>query len=39
MRLTLCNGVATFHNGAITGRFPGEFINPVGEGYQAMAAE
>jgi N-acyl-D-amino-acid deacylase len=26
MRLTLCNGVATFDNGVVTGRFPGHFI-------------
>jgi N-acyl-D-amino-acid deacylase len=28
MRLTLVNGVATFDNGAVTGRFPGQFIGP-----------
>jgi len=28
MRLTLCNGVPTWDNGAITGRFPGRFIGP-----------
>jgi N-acyl-D-aspartate/D-glutamate deacylase len=26
MRLTLCNGVATFDNGVVTGRLPGRFI-------------
>lgn len=26
MRLTLCNGVAIFDNGAVTGRFPGSFV-------------
>jgi N-acyl-D-aspartate/D-glutamate deacylase len=28
MRLTLVNGVATFDHGAVTGRFPGQFITP-----------
>jgi N-acyl-D-amino-acid deacylase len=28
MRLTLCNGVATFDHGAFTGRFPGQYIGP-----------
>jgi hypothetical protein len=28
MRITLCNGVATFDNGAVTGRFPGEILEP-----------
>ncbi len=28
MRLTLVNGVPTFDNGAVTGRFPGEFVAP-----------
>jgi N-acyl-D-amino-acid deacylase len=28
MRLTLVNGVATFDHGAVTGRFPGQFIAP-----------
>ena len=30
MRLTLCNGVATFDYGAFTGRFPGHYIGPRG---------
>jgi hypothetical protein len=28
MRLTLVSGVATFDHGAVTGRFPGQFIAP-----------
>ncbi|TGD70162.1 D-aminoacylase, partial [Mangrovimicrobium sediminis] len=28
MLLTLVNGVPTFDNGAVTGRFPGEFVGP-----------
>jgi len=36
MRLTLCNGVPTWDNGAITGRFPGRFIGP--EPARAMLA-
>lgn len=28
MRITLVNGVPTFDNGAVTGRFPGEFVAP-----------
>jgi N-acyl-D-aspartate/D-glutamate deacylase len=39
MRLTLCNGVATFDNGEITGNFPGEFIGPQAPEPFAMAAE
>ncbi len=39
MRLTLCNGVATFDNGEITGNFPGEFIGPRSPESLAMAAE
>jgi N-acyl-D-aspartate/D-glutamate deacylase len=39
MRLTLCNGVATFDNGEITGNFPGEFIGPQAPQPFAMAAE
>jgi N-acyl-D-amino-acid deacylase len=40
MRITLCNGVATFDNGAVTGRFPGRYIGPQSAPTpQAMAAE
>jgi hypothetical protein len=41
MRLTLVNGVPTFDNGVITGRFPGQFVGPgPGQGMiQAKAAE
>lgn len=39
MRLTLCNGIATFDNGEITGNFPGEFIGPQASEPFAMAAE
>jgi N-acyl-D-amino-acid deacylase len=39
MRLTLVNGVATFDNGAITGKFPGEYIGPVSRSDHALAAE
>jgi N-acyl-D-amino-acid deacylase len=39
MRLTLCNGVATFDNGDVTGNFPGQFIGPEGPQDFAMAAE
>jgi N-acyl-D-aspartate/D-glutamate deacylase len=40
MRLTLCNGVATFDNGAVTGRFPGRIVGPAdGEAPTALAAE
>lgn len=28
MRITLVNGVPTFDNGAVTGRFPGAFLHP-----------
>lgn len=28
MRITLVNGIPTFDNGAVTGRFPGDFIRP-----------
>ncbi|WP_317930808.1 N-acyl-D-amino-acid deacylase family protein [Halioxenophilus sp. WMMB6] len=30
MVITLVNGVPTFDNGAVTGRFPGEFVRPTG---------
>jgi N-acyl-D-aspartate/D-glutamate deacylase len=39
MRLTLCNGVATFDHGAFTGNFPGRYIGPRGPDAHAMAAE
>jgi N-acyl-D-aspartate/D-glutamate deacylase len=41
MRLTLCNGVATFDNGAVTGTFPGRYIGPGPDPseQQALAAE
>ncbi len=39
MRLTLVNGVATFDNGAVTGRFPGQFIGPGAAAEQATKAE
>jgi N-acyl-D-amino-acid deacylase len=39
MRLTLCNGVATFDNGAVTGTFPGRYIGPTAPEPQALAAE
>lgn len=39
MRLTLVNGIPTFDNGVFTGKFPGDFIGPVGDVPEAMAAE
>jgi N-acyl-D-aspartate/D-glutamate deacylase len=39
MRITLCNGVATFDNGAVTGTFPGRYIAPTPAAPQALAAE
>ncbi|MFC4594519.1 N-acyl-D-amino-acid deacylase family protein [Sphingobium tyrosinilyticum] len=39
MRITLCNGVATFDNGTVTGRFPGELIAPSAQPPFALAAE
>jgi N-acyl-D-amino-acid deacylase len=39
MRLTLCNGVSTFDNGAVTGAFPGRYIGPTPHEPQALAAE
>jgi N-acyl-D-aspartate/D-glutamate deacylase len=39
MRLTLCNGVATFDHGAFTGNFPGRYIGPASYTDQAIAAE
>ena len=40
MRLTLVNGVPTFDNGVITGRFPGKFVGPGPERKEAkLAAE
>ncbi|HET6971684.1 MAG TPA: amidohydrolase family protein [Phenylobacterium sp.] len=38
MRLTLCNGVATFENGAFTGALPGEIVSPSAEPVR-LAAE
>jgi hypothetical protein len=39
MRITLCNGVATFDNGAVTGTFPGRYIGPAALQPRALAAE
>jgi N-acyl-D-amino-acid deacylase len=39
MRLTLCNGVAIFDHGAVTGAFPGRYIGPTSPEPQALAAE
>jgi hypothetical protein len=39
MRLTLCNGVATFDNGSVTGRFPGEVIQPDAQPSYAIASK
>jgi N-acyl-D-amino-acid deacylase len=39
MRITLCNGVATFDNGAVTGTFPGRYIGPAAPQPRALAAE
>jgi N-acyl-D-amino-acid deacylase len=39
MRLTLCNGVARFDNGAVTGQFPGQVIGLSGPESHALAAE
>lgn len=38
MRLTMVNGMPTFDHGAITGRFPGQFIGPSRAPVQRMAA-
>ncbi|MFV8817882.1 N-acyl-D-amino-acid deacylase family protein [Haliea sp. E17] len=37
MLLTLVNGVPTFDNGAVTGRFPGDFVGPESSGAEAPA--
>ncbi len=39
MRLTLVNGVATFDNGDVTGKFPDQFIGREGSESLALAAE
>jgi hypothetical protein len=39
MRLTLCNGVATFDHGEVTGNFPGAFIGRSDGESLALAAE
>jgi hypothetical protein len=39
MPLTLCDEVATFDNGAVTGRFPGEIVGPEMQAAYARAAE
>lgn len=37
MLLTLVNGVPTFDNGVVTGRFPGEFVAPEAPGTESPA--
>ncbi len=37
MLLTLVNGVPTFDNGAVTGRFPGDFVGPEPDQAEAPA--
>ena len=38
MRLTMVNGVPTFDHGAVTGNFPGRFVQPGMPSKQAVAA-